>query len=91
MNQNQTYRHEVQGGYLWSPILVDRVKCVCDTQVGAALGIRRASDAAGFFGYCRRILRVQGHLHALAGCESARLECHPSIRLPENDRIAEND
>jgi hypothetical protein len=36
-------------------------------------------------------LWVQRHLSALAGCESARLACHPSIRLPQNDRPSEND
>jgi hypothetical protein len=34
---------------------------------------------------------MQRHWSALAGCESARLACHPSIRLPQNDRPSEND
>ena len=78
-----------QGGEL--AILVDCAECVCDKQVGGAFGKRRTRDAAGFFGYCRRVLRVQRHWSPLAGCKSARLACHPSIGCLkmmqlENDR-----
>ena len=72
-------------------ILVNRAERVRDKQVGGALGKCRTRNAAGFVGNCGRVLRVQRHWSALAGCESARLACRPSIRLLQNDRPPKND
>jgi hypothetical protein len=48
-------------GVGFTAVLVGRAECICDPQARGALGKRHPRDAAGFFGYCRRVLRVMAH------------------------------